>query len=161
MLATSAPIVLAFADGGSGAREPLSLAGSVTKTDVTNLAEAFVGPGTDADVGDVLVRGRAFLFGVADAGAAARNVHVGFITLGAAVNLGALINEARAFIADATVDADGAVDVKADADENVRTVAAAQAADSGTGEYNAAYRNGGAGPFRPARPRSRSATTTC
>ena len=52
VLATSAPVLLAFADSGSGARELLSLAGSVTKSDVTNLAEAFVGAGTDADVGD-------------------------------------------------------------------------------------------------------------
>ena len=141
VLATSAPILLAFADSGSGARELLSLAGSVTKTDVTNLAEAFVGTGTVADVGDALVHGWAFLFGVADAGAAAANVHVGFITLGAAVNLGALINDARAFVADATVDADDTVAVKAEADEILRTVAAAQAADSGTGEYNAAYFN--------------------
>ena len=153
VLATSAPVLLAFADSGSGARELLSLAGSVTKSDVTNLAEAFVGPGTDADVGDALVHGWALLFGVADAGAAARNVHVGFITLGAAVNLGDLINEARAFIADATVDSDSAVEVRADADENLRTVAASQAEDSGTGEYNAAYLNGGLpSPFTTGTP---------
>ena len=40
VLATSTPVALAFADGGSGTRSRSSLAGSVTKTDVINIAEA-------------------------------------------------------------------------------------------------------------------------
>ena len=62
VLATAAPVLLAFADGPSSTRG--------TKSDAINIAEAAIGPRTDGFLGgDVLVEGTATLDGVANAGA--------------------------------------------------------------------------------------------
>ncbi|MHC4507326.1 MAG: FG-GAP-like repeat-containing protein, partial [Planctomycetota bacterium] len=149
LLANATPQVLAFSDGGSGSKRLLDIAGSVNKNDVRNVAEAALHNRTNAFVtGDVLLQGTATLAGVSDAGAASRNTN-GFASFGAAVDLGELINEARAFVGpDARVTAEGDVHIHANAEENLLTVAASYVAADGDGQNNGLYRNDGdASPF--------------
>src|SRR5262249_14787999 len=113
------------------------------------VAEAALRDRTRAFVsGDVLVQSAATLSGVADAGAAAGSTN-GFLAVGAAVNLGTLVNDARAFIGpQALVVSAGDVRVRADADEDVTTVAATLQENHGLGEHNRLYRNNGSpSPF--------------
>ena len=151
LLALATPRTFAFADGVAGSKENLAVAGSVTKTDVINIAEAAVGGRTVATVGgDVRMLSRANLGGVASAGVAAFNVFGNALgSVGAALNLGQLVNEARAFAGpDAAIDAAGDVELDAGADETVHTLAAAFNVSAGDGQHNAAYINtGGADPF--------------
>ncbi len=143
ILALATPTVLSFADGGAGTRNTIALAGSATKTDVVNIGEAAIGDRTHADVdGLVEVHAVAELDGLADAGAGSEGNN-GFLSIGIALNIGNMVNDARAFIGtNALVDALTDVIIRAEADEDVLTIAAAYST-IGDGEYNQVFINGG------------------
>ena len=150
VLATATPRTFGFADGVGGTDQNLAVAGSVTLSNVLNVAEAAVGARSRVITsGAPLIKGRALLTGVANAGSAAEHSAPGFGSIGAALNLGDLVNDARAFVgADAMVNAGGDVRVEADADENLLTLAAAASQGTGTGQHSRLCTSaGGADPF--------------
>ncbi|MCI0582130.1 MAG: FG-GAP-like repeat-containing protein, partial [Chloroflexi bacterium] len=97
--ADAAEQLLTFSDGGSRAPASASVAGSVNLNRLTNVTEAALRERTVAESGgDVLVEAHDVTNVVSVAGASSASTH-GFLSAGAAVDLGFFDKSARAFVA--------------------------------------------------------------
>ncbi len=141
--ATANDTLLTFSDGGAGTKASIAVAGSVNDTTANTLTEAALGAGTVAVAGNnIVIDAEGNLQSVSSAGASSAS-NVGFLAVGAALDLGTIQNGANAFVgsaADVTTPND--LHPNAATVENVLSVSAATA-DGGAGPQNRLYRNSG------------------
>lgn len=139
---------VAFADGGAGANATAALAGSVTLNRTFNTAEALVGDRTHVDAtGAVDVRSEHSGHYAANAGGDATGTNT-VLAVGAAFDISALDNTARASVGEAEVNAGGNTQVQAQSSDVVDSVTAARAESAEEGEAVRLYRGDGtATPF--------------
>ncbi|MCA9184769.1 MAG: VCBS repeat-containing protein, partial [Planctomycetales bacterium] len=147
ILSQSTDSVITVSNGGSGAKNSVAVAGSVNFHNVNNLAEAAVGDRAHANVDDLNIRSHSTLNSSSNAGASAAISH-GFLSVGAALDLGSLGNAAHAYVGnEASVTTETPVNIHADTNENIVSVVASMAS-AGEGPQNRLYRNNGtSGPL--------------
>jgi hypothetical protein len=148
LLATDVKSLLAFSDGGSGSKANVAVAGSVNWTDVRTLAEAALGARSLVpSVDHLAITANGDLLLVSSAGASSA-ANQGFLAVGAAVDIGSIVNGAYAFVGEeASLATPNDVHLAAATHERVLSVAASMA-DAGDGPQNRLYRNNGtAAPF--------------